>query len=250
MQLLGIIINRNIGHEVKGMKKKKRLIGFICLFLAASIVVPSIPAEGNAARVLAAGKKAKKNGLVKKNGGYCYYKKGKLLKKTWKTIKRKKYYFKADGRAAVGSCKIRRKYYIFNAKGQLVVASKKKIVTVRGVKYQVKAKGLAAGGWSKDKKYYFSKNGKMTTGICVIGEKFYKFHKNGEYDDAGTKQLRSAAVYEKDMGELYRLIGQPVKSEYFDGCYGPGKDGILTYKNYTVYTYKAPDGNEIFMGAE
>lgn len=233
------------------MKKKKRLIGFICLLLAAAVVVPSIPAEGNAAKVLAAGKKkAKKNGLVRKNGSYCYYKKGKLQKKTWKTIKRKKYYFKADGKAAVGSCKIRGKYYIFNAKGQLVKTSKKKVVTVKGVKYQVKAKGLAAGGWSKNKKYYFAKSGKMMTGICVIKEKFYKFQNNGKYDDAGTKALRNAAVYEKDMEELYRLIGQPVKSAYFDGCHGPGKDCVLTYNNYTVFTYKAPDGQEVFMGAE
>ena len=233
------------------MKKKKRSIGMLFLLLAVCLVVPLVPAKGNAVNVQAAGKaKAKKNGLVKKNGGYCYYKKGKPQKKVWKTIKRKKYYFKGDGKAAVGSCKIRGKYYIFNAKGQLVCTSKKKVVTVKGVKYQVNGNGRAAKGWSKDKKYYFSDSGRMMTGICVIKEKFYRFNKNGKYDEAGTKALQQAAVYEKDMTELYRLIGAPVKSEYYDGCYGPGKDGMLTYKNFTVFTYKAPDGKEIFMGAE
>ena len=52
------------------MKKKKRLIGMLFLLLAVCLVVPLVPAKGNAVNVQAAGKaKAKKNGLVKKNGG-------------------------------------------------------------------------------------------------------------------------------------------------------------------------------------
>lgn len=238
------------------MKRKRRLIGMFCLFLAAVTVVPNILPAGNVTVVKAAKKSTKskkKNGLVREKGNYRYYKNGKLQKKVWKTIKRKKYYFKKDGNAAAGSCKIGGKYYIFNEKGQLVVPTKKaktKIVAVKGVKYQAKAKGLAAKGWSKDKTYYFSANGRMLTGIQVIGEKFYSFGKNGKYDKDKTKKLRKASVYEKDMADLYRLIGKPKKSAYYDGCYGPGKDGILTYKNFTVYTHKAPDGKEIYMGAE
>lgn len=234
------------------MRKKRKLIGMFCLFLAAFMIVSSIPAAGNVSTVQAAqSKKAKKNGLVKEKGNYRYYKKGKLVKKCWKIVKGKKYYFKKDGNAAVGSLKISGKYYIFNAKGQLVTTSKKKIVTVKGVKYQVKAKGLAAKGWSKDKKYYFGKEGKMFTGIRVIGEKFYSFGKNGKYDKAKTKKLRKVSVYEKsNMKDLYKLIGKPKKSEYNSGCYGPGKDGTLTYKNFIVYTYKDLNGKEIFMGVE
>lgn len=233
------------------MKKKRSMLALLCLALAVSMVIPALPGVNGITEVQAAKKaKAKKNGLVREKNSYRCYKKGKLQKKTWKTIKGKKYYFKADGCAAVGSCRIGGKYYIFNAKGQLVSASKKKVVTVKGVRYQVKAKGLAAEGWSKDKKYYFGRDGKMMAGICVIKEKFYCFKSNGIYDEARTKALRSAAVYEKDMTDLYLLIGQPAKAEYADGCYGPGKDGILTYKNFTVYTYKDPEGKEIFMGAE
>ncbi len=239
------------------MSKKRRLIGLFCLLLAALIFVPEIMPAGNIAVVQAA-KKGKKNGLVKVKGNYCYYRKGKLQKKTWKTIKRKKYYFKKDGNAAVGSCKIGKKYYIFNAKGQLITVSKnkKKIVKVRNVKYQVKGKGFAASGWSKDKKYYFGEDGKMCTGICAIKEKFYCFGQNGKYDENKTKELRSAAVYDKDMTDLYRLIGYPIKTEYYAGCYKPawdpemGKDGILTYKNFTVLTYKGSNGREVFMGVE
>lgn len=227
----------------------------VCLFLAAFIIVPSIPAAGNMKAVQA----AKKNGLVREKGNYRYYKKGKLQKKIWQTIKGKKYYFKKDGNAAVGSLKISGKYYIFNEKGQLVIPSKKaktKVVTVKGVKYQAKAKGLAAKGWSKDKKYYFSKTGRMLTGIRVMNEKFYSFGKNGKYDKDKTKKLRKASAYEKDMTDLYRLIGKPKKSQYSPGCYRPnwdtgqGKDGVLTYKNFIVYTYKGSTGKEICMGVD
>lgn len=249
------------------MKRKKRLIGFFCLLLAVSVVAPSIPKPGNVTTVQAA--KKKKNGLKKEKGYYRYYRKGKLQKKKWMTIKRKKYYFKKDGNAAVGSCKIGKKYYIFNAKGQLATTSsnKKKIITVNGIKYQVKGKGFAAQGWSKDKIYYFGANGKMLTGIRVFIKKnpdgsdgdevFYCFGRNGKYDKAKTKQLRKAAVYEKDMTDLYRLIGKPRKSVYTGGsCFAVeglktgGKDGELTYKNFTVYTYKDPDGKEVYVGAE
>lgn len=237
------------------MRGKRRVIGMVCLLLAAFMIVPSIPATGNLVTVQA----AQKNGLVKEKGNYRCYRNGKLQKKAWKTIKGKKYYFQKNGNAAVGSCKIGGKYYIFNAKGQLVTPSKKvktKVVTVKGVKYQAKAKGLAAKGWSKDKKYYFGKDGRMFTGIRVIGEKFYSFGNTGKYNETKTKQLRKAAKYEKDMTDLYKLIGQPKKSQYLDGCYKPdwdpkqGKDGILTYKNFTVYTYKGTTGKEIYMGVE
>lgn len=231
------------------------MIGMVFLLLAAFVTVPSIPAAGNIKVVQA----AKKNGLVRVKGNYRYYRKGKLQKKVWRTIKGKKYYFKKDGNAAIGSLKISGKYYIFNEKGQLVIPSKKaktKVVTVKGVKYQAKAKGLAAKGWSTNKKYCFSKNGRMLTGIHVMNEKFYSFGKNGKYDKDKTKKLRKASAYEKDMADLYRLIGKPKKSEYYSGCYRPdwdpgqGKDGVLTYKNFIVYTYKGSTGKEVCMGVD
>lgn len=38
-----------------------------------------------------------KNGLVEENGKYYFYKDGKKLKKVWKTVNGKKYYFKKNG---------------------------------------------------------------------------------------------------------------------------------------------------------
>lgn len=37
-----------------------------------------------------------KNGLVEENGKYYFYKDGKKLKKVWKTVNGKKYYFKKN----------------------------------------------------------------------------------------------------------------------------------------------------------
>jgi glucan-binding YG repeat protein len=180
--------------------------------------------------------KIQKDGLVQEKGKYHYYQKGKLVKKKWQTIKGKKYYFKSNGDAAIGSYKIEGTYYIFNAKGQLC-NTKKKVVTVNSVKYGV------------------NKNGKALLGIQVIGENFYSFSNSGKYDATKTKKLQSAAKEKKSMTNLYKLIGKPKKSKYLYGCYGTdGKDGILTYKNFTVYTYKYTTGKnkgkEIFMGVE
>jgi hypothetical protein len=105
-------------------------------------------------------------------------------------------------------------------------------------------------------KYGVNKNGKALSGIQVIDEEFYEFDSNGKYNATKTKKLQSAAKYEKSMTNLYKLIGKPKKSQYEPGCYGAGdgKDGILTYKNFTVYTFKYTSGKnkgkEIFMGAE
>jgi glucan-binding YG repeat protein len=178
-----------------------------------------------------------KDGLVQEKGKYHYYQKGKLVTKKWKTIKGKKYYFKSNGDAAIGSYKIDKIYYIFDAKGQLC-NSKKRVVTVNKVKYGV------------------DKNGKALSGIQVIDEKFYQFDSNGKYNATKTKKLQSAAKYEKSMTSLYKLIGKPKKSQYDVSCYGvgDGKDGTLTYKNFTVLTYKYTSGKnkgkEIFMGLE
>ncbi|HCT92048.1 MAG TPA: hypothetical protein DF613_11825, partial [Lachnospiraceae bacterium] len=179
-----------------------------------------------------------------------YYKNGKPVKKTWKIVKKKKYYFMADGIAAVGSVKIKGKYYIFNEKGQLFTPSSNKVVKVGKAKYQVDKKGRAVKGWSRDKKYYFYTNGQMVTGTEVFNEIFYCFKTNGKYDKNITSKLRKAAEYEKPIAELLALIGEPKKREYSEGCYGNGTDCLLTYDNFVVYTSFDKEGVERFMGAE
>jgi hypothetical protein len=231
------------------MRKKVSFwtVFFLSLFL---FMIPCQAAErpdsGSVIQTFA----VKKNGLVKEKGKYRYYRHGRRIKKAWKTIKKKKYYFLSNGDAAVGSVKIKKKYYIFNEKGQLFAPSANKVVKVGKVKYQVNKKGQAVKGWSKNKKYYFYENGRMVTGTEVFKEKFYCFKSSGKYDKTRTSQLRKAAKYEKPFAELLALIGEPKKRKYSRGCYGNGTDCKLTYDNFVVYTSFDEDGVERFMGAE
>lgn len=120
-----------------------------------------------------------------------------------------------------------------------------------GKKYGTDAEGNTLSGWSKDKKYYFYKDGEVATGIVVIKEKFYSFTAGGKFNEAKTKKIRSAAKYEKPFAPLRKLIGKPKKTKYYSGsCYGKGKDGVLTYDGFKVYTFKPDKGAEIFMGVE
>lgn len=120
-----------------------------------------------------------------------------------------------------------------------------------GKTYGVDEDGNTVRGWSEDKTYYFYKDGRMAAGTVVLKEKFYSFRSDGTYDEAKTKKLRKAAKYEASFKPLKKLIGKPKKSKYYDGsCYGKGKDGVLTYEGFTVYTFKPDKGEEIFMGVE
>jgi glucan-binding YG repeat protein len=117
-----------------------------------------------------------KDGLVKEENGYCYYKNNKIQKNLWKTIDGQKYYFKSNGYAAVGSYKIKDKYYVFNEKGQLLKSDKKSLVWVGEKLYYVNKKGNPVTGWQLiDKKvYYVHKNGKCAVNTTVDGIKFSK----------------------------------------------------------------------------
>lgn len=119
---------------------------------------------------------APKNGLVKEGKYYRYYKKGKLVKNTWKTINGRKYYFKSNGNAATATNKIDGKYYVFNAKGQLLAPKKNSIITVGTQEYYVTPKGTPIPGWHtiSNKLYYVYKNGKCATNVTKDGITFTK----------------------------------------------------------------------------
>ena len=110
------------------------------------------------------------------------------------------------------------------------------------------------------------KKGEKTRGIAVIMTSngdfeegmFYYFNKTGKLNASKTKKLQKASVYEKPMAGLYKLIGKPLKAKYYgNACYaGPkgdepgGQDGLLTYKTFTVDTYRTKDKKkEYFLGA-
>ena len=105
-------------------------------------------------------------------------------------------------------------------------------------------------GWTEDSTHYFYENGEEATGIVIINEKFYCFNQNGKYLAKKTAKIRKAAKYEKPFANLKKLIGKPNKTKYYSSCYGNGKDGVLEYDNFTVYTFKPVKGKEIFMNAE
>ncbi len=192
--------------------------------------------------------------LVREDGKYRYYEDGKAVKNRWVTVDGRRYHFGKDGSAAVFASKIKGRYYVFDSKGRLMCPDIRQIVSVKAggetKKYQVDPDGTAASGWAEDKTYYFYETGEAATGYAVVKDKFFYFNANGRYAAAKTKKVRKAAKYEKPFAELQKLIGKPEKSRYAPSCYGKGKDGMLKYSRFIVYTFKPDRGTEIFMGVD
>lgn len=194
----------------------------------------------------------KKNGLIKENGAYYFYTKGVKLKNKWKTIKKNKYYFKSDGKAATLSTKINKTYYVFYTNGKLVKTKKTKTFTIKGSVYRVNKKGQAVKGWQKVKKvktYYYAANGKRVTGVYVMSGQMHYFSSKGIYSAKKTKEISKAAKEESSIAPLLKILGEPKKKTYQDSCYGEGQDGLWEYENITISTFKPADGtDELYMG--
>lgn len=58
---------------------------------------------------------------------------------------------------------------------------------------------------------------------------------------ADLKALAESCI-DKDISELYALIGEPASSEYAPSCLVEGEDGALYYDGFVVYTTR--EGNE------
>lgn len=57
-----------------------------------------------------------------------------------------------------------------------------------------------------------------------------------------TDKEKAISCIDKDVAELYDLIGQPQSSDYAPSCLGEGgEDGNLYYADFTVYTYRQGD---------
>lgn len=112
-----------------------------------------------------------KNGLVKENGYYRYYKDGVLQKNVWKKLNNRKYYFMSNGNAATYSKKIGGEYYIFNTKGQLLTPSRDKILQVGTYKFYVTTKGRPVTGWKiyNNNLYYMHKSGRCAANTMIDG---------------------------------------------------------------------------------
>lgn len=242
------------------MEMRKRIVcAAVCTaVLGAGLQVNLVPVSGAADYLPILSQETEdeeKVGLAEEDGHYRYYEDGQPVTDRWVTVEDHTYYFDGDGMASVLKCKIDGDWYVFDQEGRLVQPSDKKVVKVKTEdgevkRYYVDTDGKAQNGWSGDKVYYFDKDGEMAAGVIVLKEKFYCFQANGKYNKEKTKKIRKTAKYEKPFSNLQKYIGKPKKAKYYASCYGKGKDGILTYDGFKVYTFKPDSGAEIFMGAE
>ena len=52
---------------------------------------------------------------------------------------------------------------------------------------------------------------------------------------------KAKSYEDKPLDELIAAVGEPLSSSYVSSCLGPGQDGELVYKTFTVITYQ--EGN-------
>lgn len=193
-----------------------------------------------------------KNGLVKAGGAYYYLTNGKRAKNAWKTVAGARYWFKGNGEAATGPCKVKGVWYVFGKDGKLQQPKTSGEVKVDGKVYRVSSKGRALAGLDDATGHYYLANGELVVGVCFRGGKFYAAAEDGHYDEALTGQLRKAAVRGTRASELRALLGTPVSESYVASCnkeLGNGDDGIWRYDGFTVDTF-TPEGSEHGSDAE
>lgn len=151
------------------MKKRKSF--FVMLFVSIMLAC-LLPTAVSAAR--------ENDGLtLGKNGRYCYYENGKKVKKAWRTVNGKKYYFQSTGWSTPYSLYIDGKVYVFNSKSQLHRPSKRSIFKSKGYYYCVNPDGTADTGWLiYNNRLYkaYSKSGRFAVNKTENG---IRFGKNG-----------------------------------------------------------------------
>lgn len=193
-------------------------------------------------------------GLKKKQGAYYYYQKGKMVKNNWMNVGSSRYYFRFNGKAAVGPTKVKGTWYIFSKEGKLQQGNAG-VVKVDKVTYRVKSNGAAHKGWAGKKLYL--KNGRMATGVVVYKDKLYAFTTKGIYKKELSKSLNAAAKVNTDASELLRLLNKVEKPKIVRigvSCYNlrgmAGDDIVFTYDNCRLNFFKGSDGVTYFVSAE
>lgn len=141
------------------MKKTGRFLLIMLVAVLFLTETPSMVQNVQAAQTVtktAAKKSRKKNGLYwESKSRLCYYKKGKKVKGTWKTVNGKKYYFRKNGYACIGPYKVGSNLYLFKATGALYKTKKAGFVSVFGSTYYVNKDGKQKTGWFKVGKYMY-----------------------------------------------------------------------------------------------
>lgn len=172
--------------------------------------------------------------VYKANETYFINKKNKYVKKSWKTIEKKKYYFDKKGKMKTGW------------------------FTYKGYKYYLNKDGHMQTGWLtlKNKKYYFNKKGIMQTGFVRLSKKKYFFNKKTGVMKSGWLTTKGKTYYLQDDGHVHTgwltldgkkyyfnkngimqtgFVKLSKKTYYFNKKTGVMKSGWLTLKKKKYY---------------
>lgn len=63
---------------------------------------------------------------------------------------------------------------------------------------------------------------------------------------AADKKTLAESCIDKDISELYALIGEPESSDYAPSCLVEGEDGTLYYDGFVVYTTREGDVETVY----
>lgn len=168
---------------------------------------------------------------------YQYYKAGKLQKKKWLTIKKKKYYVDKDGYRVTGFYDIKQQTYYFNSKG---VMQKNKWFTKTGETYHVNTDGLVLKSqwlYYKGKLVYVTKDGSIAKSeIVKIGSKQYYFNSNGKRSK-GFKKYKGKYYYSNSSGVIQKKkwITQGGKKYYLQKSGVRAQSKLLKVGKYRYY---------------
>ena len=122
---------------------------------------------------------------------------------------------------------------------------------MKGKTYCFNAKGqMQKNCWYK-KKYYLGSNGAAYTGVRAIEGILYAFGNTGKLDTAQTQLLQQYSKQGADAAALKTVIGEPVSTVYSPSCMTyegqSGDDGIWTYANFTIYTFRYGEKEIVWM---
>lgn len=135
---------------------------------------------------------------------YQYYKSGKLQKKKWLTIKKKKYYVDKKGYRVTGFYDVNQYTYYFNSKG---VMQKNKWFKTDGAIYHVNTDGIVLKSqwlYYKGTLVYVTVDGSIAKSeIVKIGSKQYYFNSNGKRTK-GFKKYKGKYYYTNSKGIIQK----------------------------------------------
>lgn len=203
---------------------------------------------------------------LKKTGGKIYYynSRGELVKRHWRTVKDKRYYFTKTGAAATGPAKIRGIRYLFGSRG---VLRRSGFYKCDGNTYYVNARGKIQTGWKKinNNLYFFDNAGILQKNRWVRhGDNLYYVNSAGilqknrwiQYGGK-TYYVNSAGVMQKNCwikvgNSIYHVdsAGALQKNQWIDGKY-VGENGVYDpdKKDLMVLKTKMEDSIRSYRGS-